>query len=112
MELSAVRIGDFKYTLLERPGGWVQGGTVKLNWPKLVNLRLDPFERMGFGNGESIMSFEHFYGREFWRFVFMQEEVAKLAETAIKYPPLQPGASFNLDAVKRKIKEAAAGHGK
>jgi arylsulfatase A-like enzyme len=111
MELSAVRIGDFKYTLLERPGGWVQGGTLKLNWPKLVNLRLDPFERMGFGNGESFMSFEHFYGREFWRFVYMQQEVAKLAETAIEYPPMQPGASFNLDAVKRKIQAAAAAHG-
>jgi arylsulfatase len=29
--------------------------------------------------------------------------VAALAETAINYPPMQDPASFNLDAVKRKI---------
>ena len=43
---------------------------------------------------------------EFWRFVFVQQEVAKLAKTAIEYPPLQKGASFNLDAVKAKIEQA------
>jgi arylsulfatase len=57
------------------------------------------------------MSFQNFYGREFWRFVFMQQEVAKLAQTAIEYPPMQASASFNLDAVKKKIAEAAAAHG-
>ena len=46
----------------------------------------------------------------FWRFVLVQEEVAKLAQTAIDFPPMQPGASFNLDAVKKQIKEATAAH--
>jgi hypothetical protein len=32
--------------------------------------------------------------------------VAKLALSAIEYPPMQKGASFNLDAVKVKIEEA------
>ncbi len=32
--------------------------------------------------------------------MFVQQEVAKLAMTAIEYPPMQKGASFNLDAVK------------
>ena len=45
---------------------------------------------------------------EFWRFVFVQQEVAKLAETAVEFPPMQKGASFNLDAVKAKIEEARA----
>jgi arylsulfatase len=57
------------------------------------------------------MSFEHFYGQNFWRLVFLQQEVAKLAKTAIEYPPMQESASFNLDAVKKKVQEAAAGHG-
>ena len=43
---------------------------------------------------------------EFWRFVFVQQEVAKLAMTAIEYPPMQKGASFNLEAVKAQIEEA------
>jgi arylsulfatase len=38
--------------------------------------------------------------------VFVQQEVAKLAKTALEYPPMQKGASFNLDAVKEKIAEA------
>ena len=109
-QLAAARIGDFKYVLLEQPTGWL-GNTITLNFPLLYNLRLDPFERQGFGPGESFLSFEHFYGREFWRFVFLQQEVAKLAQTAIKYPPMQASASFNLDAVKKKIQEAQAAHG-
>jgi arylsulfatase len=40
--------------------------------------------------------------------VFVQEEVEKPAQTAIELPPMQRGASFNLDAVKEKIKEAQA----
>ena len=47
-----------------------------------------------------------FYAREFWRFVFVQQRVAKLAATAIDYPPMQDPASFNLDAIKKKIDEA------
>ena len=109
-ELAAVRIGDFKYVLLDQPDGWL-GQTVSLNFPKLYNLRLDPFERLGFGPNESFLNFENFYGREFWRFVFMQQEVAKLAQTAIEYPPMQASASFNLDAVKKKIEAAQAATG-
>ncbi len=45
---------------------------------------------------------------EFWRFVFVQQEVAKLAMTAVDYPPMQKGASFNLEAVKAKIEAAIA----
>jgi len=47
-----------------------------------------------------------FYAREFWRFVTVQETVAKLALTAIDYPPMQDPASFNLDAVKKQIEAA------
>src|SRR5262249_29433551 len=46
-----------------------------------------------------------FMGREFWRFVLVQQYVAKLAETAIGYPPMQDPASFNLEAVKEKNEE-------
>jgi arylsulfatase len=49
---------------------------------------------------------------EFWRFVLLQDEVAKLAQTAVDFPPMQPGASFNLDAVKKKIAAQRAAHSK
>ena len=109
-ELGAARLGDVKISLISQPGGWI-GATVKNNFPRIYNLRLDPFERMGFDPNESFMSFEHYYGQNFWRLVYLQQEVAKLAKTAIEYPPMQASASFNLDAVKKKVAAAAAGHG-
>ena len=61
-ELGAARLGDVKISLISQPGGWI-GATVKNNFPRIYNLRLDPFERMGFDPNESFMSFEHYYGR-------------------------------------------------
>jgi arylsulfatase len=56
--------------------------------------------------------FMQFYAREFWRFVFVQQKVAALAKTAIEFPPMQKGASFNLEAVKARIEAAVqARHG-
>ncbi len=51
-----------------------------------------------------------FYAREFWRFVFVQQRVAALAQTAIAFPPMPEGASFNLEAVKQQIDAAMASH--
>jgi hypothetical protein len=40
----------------------------------------------------------------------VQQYVAKLALTAIDYPPMQEPASFNLDAVKKKIEAMMKEH--
>ncbi len=104
--LGAARIDNFKYRFIDQPNGWF-GGTVKPDIPILVNLRLDPFERTGFtGSVEYFQWFKY----EFWRFVHVQQEVAKLAQTAIEFPPMQKGASFNLEAVKDQIQKAAQIH--
>jgi arylsulfatase len=42
--------------------------------------------------------------------VFVQEVVAKFAQSFIDYPPLQPPASFNLDAVKAQVAKAIQAH--
>ncbi len=104
--LGAVRINDWKYRLIDQPDGWL-GATVKLDWPILSNLRLDPFERMQFskGNNGSFMYVPDFYEHEFWRFVFLQQTVGEYALTFVDYPPMQRGASFNLEAVKAEIDE-------
>ncbi len=83
--------------------------------PGTVNLRQDPFERTPSVNGESLNHLgggymNDFYAREFWRFVLVQENVAKLATTAIEYPPMQDPATFNLDAVKKKIEAMIKEH--
>src|SRR4029079_1409386 len=106
--LSAVRINDYKYRFTDQPNGWL-GATSKVDWPILVNLRLDPFERTGMFNGkDGSMSYYNWFVYQFWRFQFVQKEVAKLAETAIEFPPMQKGASFNLEAVKEQIERASA----
>lgn len=100
--LGAVRIGDFKYRFIDQPGGWL-GNTVKVDWPILTNVRLDPFERTGLTGS---MEFADWYKYEFWRFVFVQQEVGKFAQSFIDFPPMQAAASFNMEAVKQQIEAA------
>ena len=87
--------------------GWVQ--RVKVDWPILVNLRLDPFERTGMptATGGSLF-YKDWFVYEFWRFVFVQQVVGKLAQTALDYPPMQKGASFNLHRLKEELDQKMA----
>lgn len=101
--LGAVRIGDYKYRFTDQPGGWL-GNTVHLDWPILTNLKLDPFERTS--TPEQSMYQAQWYTYEFWRFVFVQQEVAKFGQTFIDFPPMQRPASFNLEEVKATILKA------
>ncbi|MBO0720249.1 MAG: arylsulfatase [Blastocatellia bacterium] len=102
--LGAVRIGDYKYRFIDQPEGWL-GGTVKVDWPILTNLRLDPYERT---NVTGSMEYAQWFKYQFWRFVFVQEVMGMVAETFIEFPPLQKPASFNLEALKAQVTEAAA----
>ncbi|MDQ0561465.1 arylsulfatase A-like enzyme [Rhizobium mesoamericanum] len=110
--LSAVRVDDYKYRFTDQPNGWL-GATVKVDWPILVNLRLDPFERTGMYNGKDggSIAYYNWFAYQFWRFAFVQQVVGELAKTAIDFPPMQKGASFNLEAVKAQIDAAIAAHG-
>src|SRR5215471_19222898 len=99
--LGAVRIDDFKYRFLDQPNGWF-GGTVKPDWPILVNLRLDPFERTGLNQS---INYYNWYAYEFWRFVFVKDKIAQAAQTLLEFPPMQKGASFNLEALKQELEK-------
>jgi arylsulfatase A-like enzyme len=114
--LSAVRVDDFKYRFTDQPNGWL-GATVKVDWPILTNLRLDPFERTGMFDGKNgSISYYNWFVFEFWRFAYVQQTIAKFAPTFIEYPPMQAGASFNLEALKAEMakkmeaSKAAAGN--
>src|SRR5437764_1364253 len=77
--------------------------------PRVVYITsrgLDPFERMGCANDgtkEGGQQYFDWFKSEFWGFVFVQEVVRKELQTFIDYPPMQRGASFNLDAVKAEM---------
>jgi arylsulfatase len=112
--LGALRIDDFKFRFYDQPEGW-PGPKVTTDMPTMVNLRQDPFERTPSIGGQSMNDLgggyiNDFMAREFWRFVLVQQTVAKLAETALEYPPMQAPATFNLDAVKKKIEEMLKEH--
>jgi len=108
--LGAVRVDDFKYRFVDQPNGWF-GGSVKPSWPILVNLRLDPFERSGLTGS---INYYQWFAFEFWRFVYVQQVLGKEAQTFLDYPPMQAGASFNLDALKAELQkrmDEAKSHG-
>jgi arylsulfatase A-like enzyme len=104
--IGAVRIDDYKYRFIDQPQGWL-GPKTHPDVPVITNLRLDPYERMGFPedmtkNG-SLMFFGDWYMYQFWRFVFVQQVMGKEIQTFLEYPPMQRGASFNLDALKAEM---------
>ena len=101
--LGAVRIDDYKYRFIDQPSGWL-GGTVKVDWPILTNLRLDPFERTGMLSGDNgSLAYYNWFAYEFWRFVFVQQEVGKARPDLHRVPAdaegreLQPGGREGAD---------------
>jgi len=112
--VGAVRIDDYKFRFIDQPAGWL-GEKTKPDVPYITNLRLDPFERTGWPNNgtkEGAQQYFDWFKYQFWRFVFVQQVMGKALQTFLDYPPMQRGASFNLDAVKaemaKKMEQAQA----
>jgi arylsulfatase len=103
--VGAVRIDDYKFRFIDQPAGWL-GEKTKPDVPYITNLRLDPFERTGWPNNgtkEGAQQYFDWFKYQFWRFVFVQQTMAKELQTFLDFPPMQRGASFNLDAVKAEM---------
>jgi len=54
------------------------------------------------------LNYANWFTYEFWRFVYVQQEVAKAAQTLIEFPPMQKGASFNLEQLKQELDKKMA----
>jgi len=72
--------GGVPAIVIDQPQGWL-GGTVKVDWPILVNLRLDPFERIGLTGS---LAFYNWFVYEFWRFVYVQQESRRVRRSTWK----------------------------
>jgi len=108
--VGAIRIDDYKYRFIDQPQGWL-GEKAHVDVPYITNLRLDPFERTGWPNNgtkEGGQQYFDWFKYQFWRFVFVQQTVGKELQTFLDYPPMQRGASFNLDAVKAEMAKRMA----
>src|SRR5467141_3783789 len=103
--VGAVRIDDYKFRFIDQPAGWL-GEKTHPDIPYITNLRLDPFERMGWpnhGTKGGAQQYFDWFKFQFWRFVFVQQVMGKAMQSFLDYPPMQRGASFNLDAVKAEM---------
>jgi arylsulfatase A-like enzyme len=103
--VGAVRIDDYKFRFIDQPAGWL-GEKTHPDVPYITNLRLDPFERTGWpsnGTKDGAQQYFDWFKYQFWRFVFVQQVMGKEIQTFLEYPPMQRGASFNLDAIKAEM---------
>ncbi len=104
----AVRTGDWKIVFEEQRAKqmlcWAEP-FVHLRLPKFFHLRRDPFERADTdSNG-------------YWNWLLertfviggAQGMVAQLMQSFVEFPPRQKPASFNLDSLMERLKDAAGG---
>ncbi|MFB3910080.1 MAG: arylsulfatase [Candidatus Eisenbacteria bacterium] len=105
--LNAVRIRDWK-AHFAICGNWYTGGVATVqNFPKLVNLRMDPFEdHIEFT--ESPMYYR-WAGDKLWAMVPMQAVVGQFLQTFKEYPQRQRSASFNIDQVLAQLQQGTGG---
>ena len=104
-DLCAFRYDNWKFVFLEqRATGtlqvWAEPFT-ELRFPKLFNLRTDPFERADI---TSNTYYDWVIDRAFM-FVPAQAIVAETLKTLAEFPPRQEPASFSIDRVMEKLQE-------
>ena len=107
-DIMGIRMGDWKVVLMEQRAKqmmcWAEP-FVSLRLPKMFNLRRDPFER---ADENSNTYWDWFFDHVFLIYE-MQALVAKEIDAFVKFPPRQKAASFNLDAVMKKLEDASGG---
>ena len=60
--------------------------------------------------GGSLFYAHDWFAYQFWRFVFVEQVLGKPAQSALDFPPMQKGASFNLQALKEELDKKMEAH--
>jgi hypothetical protein len=96
---NAFRWNDWKIHFGFQMEGW-GGPREALNFPRVINLRTDPYET-------SIDSslYSRFFADQLWLFVPTQREVGKWLATFREFPPRQATASFTIDRVMQQMQQ-------
>ena len=105
-DILAIRMRDWKVVLMEQRAKQLQCWLepfVHLRAPKIFHLRRDPFERAD----ENSNTYFDWMIAHVYIIYAMQAVVAQQIENFQKFPPRQKPASFNLDAVMRKLVDAS-----
>jgi len=90
-ELNAVRWNDWKVHFATIQGNIATGTRLPTNWPLIVNLREDPYEKMPH---EAEMGYMRWYADNMWLFVPIQQKIGEFLATIPQYP-FQEGASLS-----------------
>lgn len=101
-ELNAVRWNDWKVNFAGIDGNIAMGTRQVTNWPIIVNLRADPYEKMPF---ESDM-YIRWYADNMWLFVPVQEQIKAFFATIPGFP-FQPGSSLSASNINYDTLRAA-----
>jgi arylsulfatase len=70
-----------------------------------MNVAAGYIERTGLTTS---INYYNWYAYQFWRFVTVQQQVAKAAQSLVEFPPMQKGASFNLEQLKDELAKKVA----
>lgn len=100
--LSALRTGDWKIMFSEQRAHGMdvwQDPLVPLRFPKLFNLRRDPFERAD----HEAMDYERWRAEHLFMLYAAQAKTAQFLQSFKQYPPRQRPASFSVDQIVEKL---------
>lgn len=102
-DLTALRYDNWKFVFLEqRATGtlriWAEPFT-ELRFPKLFNLKTDPFERADITSN----TYYDWVLDHVWTFVPAQAYVAQMLRSLVEFPARQEPASFNIEKVMAKL---------
>ena len=86
------------------PAGWAKRPTrTCLTSPICASIRSSARAGQTTGRKKAAQQYFDWFKYQFWRFVFVQQVMGKELQTFLDFPPMQRGASFNLDAVKAEM---------
>jgi arylsulfatase A-like enzyme len=104
-DLMALRVNQWKVHFIEQRAHGLevwQDPFVSLRFPKLFNLRSDPFER---GDTDATMYYGKWVADRLFLFVPAQAIVGQFLKTFEEFPPRQKPASFSVDQALEKARQ-------
>jgi arylsulfatase len=106
-DLFAVRYGDWKVHFKTIDGNLFSGQVRESNVPLVINLRMDPLERMIDEGG----GYFRWWGEKLWTIMPATVIVGQYLETFKEYPPSQPTATIKLEQALKALQTGSAGGG-
>ena len=88
-------------------GNLFSGQVRETNVPLVVNLRMDPFERMIDEGG----GYQRWWGEKLWTIVPATVVVGQFLQTLKEYPPSQPTATIKVEDALKALQAGSAGGG-